>query len=59
MYEEVLLNAKHDDDLCIWLDGPTLVDLWPALMLPVQLKVLWEDRFITIGRRFGPPAEWR
>jgi hypothetical protein len=45
MYETVLREATSPDDLARWLDGPTLVRLWPELVLPPQVRQLWETRF--------------
>jgi hypothetical protein len=45
MYETVLREATSPEDLARWLDGPTLVRLWPELVLPPQVRQPWEDRF--------------
>ena len=45
MYTTVLSEATSADDLRVWLDGPTLVRLWPQLWLPQRLHRLWERRF--------------
>lgn len=49
MYETVLREATRPDDLVRWLHGPTLVRLWPDLMLPQQVRELWENRFPQLG----------
>jgi len=53
MYEAVLREATSPEDLARWLDGPTLVGLWPELVLPPQVRRLWEARFpqLTVGHR--------
>jgi hypothetical protein len=53
MYETVLREATRADDLACWLDGPTLVRLWQKLVLPSQVRRLWETRFpeLAAGRR--------
>jgi hypothetical protein len=53
MYETALREATSPEDLARWLDGPTLVRLWPELVLPAQVRQLWEDRFpqLAAGRR--------
>jgi hypothetical protein len=53
MYETVLREATSPDDLTRWLDGPTLVRLWTELVLPPQVRQLWEGRFpqLAAGRR--------
>lgn len=55
MYETVLREATGPDDLARWLDGATLVRLWPDLVLPPQVRHLWEARFpeLAAGRRFA------
>lgn len=50
LYETVLREASRADDLVLWLDGPTLVRLWPALVLPPQVRLLWESRFKVLRR---------
>lgn len=53
MYETVLREATTPDELARWLDGPTLVRLWPELVLPPQVRQPWEAQFpeLTIARR--------
>jgi hypothetical protein len=53
MYETVLREATSPDDLARWLDGSTLVRLWQELVLPPQVRLLWEARFPQLvgGRR--------
>jgi hypothetical protein len=45
MYETVLREATAAGQLEMWLDGPTLVRLWPDLVLPPQVRHLWEGQF--------------
>jgi hypothetical protein len=45
MYKTVLTEATTVDDLRDWLDGGSLLQLWPQLWLPPQLRRLWEHRF--------------
>jgi hypothetical protein len=45
MYEAVLREATSPEDLARWLDGPTLIRLWPELVLPPQVRQPWEARF--------------
>ncbi|GAA2617294.1 hypothetical protein GCM10010399_55360 [Dactylosporangium fulvum] len=49
MYKTVLTEATTTSDLRDWLDGATLIRLWPQLWLPAQLRRLWEDRFHELG----------
>ncbi|MGI5243921.1 hypothetical protein [Dactylosporangium sp. CA-139066] len=52
MYQTVLNQASSVDDLCRWLDGPTLRRIWPDLWLPHRLRALWQARFPELA---GPP----
>ena len=45
MYRTVLNEASSIDDLRAWIDGRMLVQLWPTLWLPPQVRRLWESRF--------------
>ncbi len=51
MYETVLRAAPMTADLSHWLDGRTLVRLWPDLVLAPQVRSRWETRFpeLTTG----------
>lgn len=53
MYETVLREAGSAEQLETWLDGPTLVRLWADLILPSQVRRLWEQRFpaLATGRQ--------
>lgn len=50
LYETVLREASHADDLVQWLNGPTLVRVWPVLVLPPPLRALWESRYGQLRR---------
>lgn len=39
---EVVLREGLPDDLRVYLDGALLVDLWDELVLPRDLRVLWQ-----------------
>ena len=45
MYETVLREASTADQLETWLDAVTLERLWFELVLPPQVRQLWEERF--------------
>ena len=45
MYRTVLNEAGSSDDLHTWIDERMLVELWPTLWLPPQVRRLWESRF--------------
>jgi hypothetical protein len=44
VYETVLQEASRPADLTDFLDGPTLVALWPALFVPKGVRRAWEDQ---------------
>ncbi|MER5324021.1 hypothetical protein [Streptosporangium roseum] len=50
MYERVIREASHLDDLRAYLNHETLVRLWPHLYLPVQARNVWETRFRDLVR---------
>jgi hypothetical protein len=56
MYETVLREATSPDDLSQWLDEATLVRLWPELVLPPQVRHLWENHFPQLTQRRRPAA---
>jgi hypothetical protein len=43
VYETVLQGASRPEDLTTFLDGETLVALWPQLFLPKGVRRAWED----------------
>jgi hypothetical protein len=43
-YETVLREASRPDDLTAYLDGATLVRLWPDLYLPKGVRRAWEEQ---------------
>jgi hypothetical protein len=44
MYENVLREAIHVDELRAYLHGPTLIRVWPELNLPRGVRAAWEAR---------------
>jgi hypothetical protein len=50
MYEIVLTEAVRVDELCDWLDGPTLVRIWGELYLPRGVRRAWEDLHPVLRR---------
>jgi hypothetical protein len=50
MYERVIREAMHAEDLDAYLHGPTLVRVWPQLWLPVKVRRMWEARFPSLVR---------
>jgi hypothetical protein len=51
MYENVLREAVRAEDLRTFLDGPTLVRVWPALNLPRAVRAAWEARHPVLRPR--------
>jgi len=50
MYEKVLCEARSFDDLATYLDGLTLAAIWPQLLLPRDVRHVWELRHPALGR---------
>jgi hypothetical protein len=48
MYRTVLNEAGSVDDLNSWIDARMLIQLWPTLWLPPQVRRLWESRFLEL-----------
>jgi hypothetical protein len=44
LYQTVLREASRAEDLTDFLDGGTLVGLWPNLYLPRGVRQAWEER---------------
>ena len=44
LYQTVLREASRPEDLAAYLDGDTLVALWPSLFLPTGVRQAWEER---------------
>jgi len=43
LYQTVLREASRPEDLTTYLDGDTLIALWPDLYLPKDVREAWED----------------
>jgi hypothetical protein len=43
-YQTVLREASRPEDLTGYLDGDTLIALWPDLYLPAGVRQAWEDQ---------------
>jgi hypothetical protein len=43
LYQTVLREASRPEDLATFLDGDTLIALWPDLFLPAGVRQAWED----------------
>ena len=44
LYQTVLREASRPEDLATYLDGNTLIALWPDLYLPKGVRQAWEDQ---------------
>jgi hypothetical protein len=44
MYETVLVEASRPEDLTAYLDGDTLIALWPDLWLPRGVRQAWQEQ---------------
>jgi len=44
LYQIVLREASRQEDLTAYLDGDTLIALWPDLYLPRGVRQAWEDQ---------------
>ena len=44
LYQTVLREAARPEDLTTYLDGDTLIALWPDLFLPKGVRQAWEDQ---------------
>jgi len=44
LYQTVLREASRLEDLTAYLDGDTLITLWPDLYLPKGVRQAWEDQ---------------
>ncbi len=45
MYQTVLREASRPEDLTSFLNGDTLVTLWPDLLLPKAVRQAWQERY--------------
>ncbi|MFI1381833.1 hypothetical protein [Embleya sp. NPDC020886] len=45
LYETVLREAMHIEELGRHVNGELLVQVWPRLWLPLRLRAMWESRF--------------
>jgi len=56
LYETVLAEASRPEDLAAYLDGDTLVAVWPDLYLPKGVRQAWEDRYPNLRSEALTPA---
>jgi hypothetical protein len=48
VYETVLREASRPEDLTAYLDGKTLVALWPKLFVPKGVRRAWADEHLVL-----------
>jgi hypothetical protein len=53
VYQIVVREARRPDDLAVFLDGDTLIALWPGIFLPKPVRRAWEDEHPAL--RPAPP----
>jgi len=53
VYRIVVREAHRPDDLAVFLDGDTLIALWPGIFLPNPVRRAWEDEHPAL--RHAPP----
>jgi hypothetical protein len=56
VYQTVLREATRADDLTAYLNGETLVALWPDLFLPRGVRQAWEDQHPELSAAPVPAA---
>ena len=55
LYQTVLREASRLEDLTAYLDGDTLIALWPGLYLPKGVRQAWEDRHPALRAAAAAP----
>lgn len=56
LYETVLGEASRPEDLTAYLDGDTLISVWPELHLPKGVRQAWEDKHPVLRAAAVPAA---
>lgn len=56
MYEIVLREATRLTDVTTYLDRAVLVEVWPRLFLPKDVRAAWEDRHPRLRAAGTAPA---
>jgi len=54
MYRTVLAEARSVDDFNTWLDKDRLIELWPGLYLPPQIRRIWSEKFPELTPVYVP-----
>jgi hypothetical protein len=55
LYQIVLREASRLEDLTAYLDGDTLIALWPDLYLPKGVRQAWEDKHSALRAAAAAP----
>jgi len=55
-YQTVLREATTPEDLATYLNGDTLIALWPDLYLPKGVRQAWQDRHPVLRAAAAPAA---
>jgi hypothetical protein len=55
VYTIVVREARRPDDLAAFLDGDTLIALWPDIFLPRPVRRAWEYEHLGL-RSASPPT---
>jgi hypothetical protein len=54
LYQTVLREASRPEDLTRYLDGATLIALWPDLRLPPGVRQAWQDHHPVLRAAVRP-----
>ncbi|TLF72796.1 hypothetical protein FE391_16175 [Nonomuraea sp. KC401] len=50
MDERVIREATRLDDVRTYLNHEKLIELWPRLFLPIEVRRAWEASSLRLGR---------
>ena len=56
LYQTVLREANRPEDLTAYLDGDTLIALWPNLDLPKGVRRAWEEQHPALRAAAATPS---
>jgi len=54
VYERVLREAASTEEVCRYVNGPALVEVWGRLWLPMRVRSSWESRLSDLARAAQP-----
>jgi hypothetical protein len=58
MYQKVLREAVHADELTTYLNGGKLTEVWPQLYLPKGVRRAWEEHHPALRAAAAAGARW-